>query len=270
MPDTATPIGPALPTIAMFWTGTGLGWLQRLSMLSFLRHGYEVVLFSTEIFDPGVDGVRVERMEEVYDPPRRLRKNAAPSFLADIFRLYLMKSTDMVWMDSDMLSIAPVTLADGYVMSWSGPGGQINNAALRLPRTSAALDLLLSHVEDPGRIPGWMSAAHQARLAALSLDRRLLAQGKMLRIVYGPRGLNHALAQTGEARFARPMEVFSPVPWWLTDLFFSPLGGVEPYITPETQVVHLFQDQIRKWHLGRPLPEGCFLDRFAREVGLVR
>jgi hypothetical protein len=258
-----------LPPIAMFWMGPAMGWMQRLSMHSFVNHGYKVTLFTSEPLDPKVKGVEVARMEDIYDPPRRMRNNAAPACIADVFRLYLMKKTDFVWMDSDMLSIAPVTLNEGYAMSWSGPKGQINNAALRVPKTSAALDYLLAHIEDPEMIPEWMSADQQDKLRQLPPERRLLAQGKMLRIVYGPRGLNHALGKTGEHAKARPMEVFSPVPWWLTDLFYSPLGGVEPYVTPATQVVHLFQDQTRKWNLNHPLPKGCFLDRYVTESGFV-
>jgi hypothetical protein len=172
-------------------------------------------------------------------------------------------------MDSDMLSILPVTLQDGYAMSWSGPKGQINNAALRLPATSAALDYLIAHIEDPEMIPEWMNPDQREQLREMPAERRLVAQGKMLRIVYGPRGLNHALGKTGEHVNARPMEVFSPVPWWLTDLLFSPRGGVDPYITQDTQVVHLFQDQIRKWHMNHRLPEGCFLDRYVKQSGFV-
>lgn len=258
-----------LPTIAMFWIGREMGWMQRLSMHSFIHHGYKLILFGTEDIDPGVDGVQVERMEDIYDPPRRMRNNAAPACIADVFRLYLMKKTDLIWMDSDMLSIAPITLNDGYAMSWSGPKGQINNAALRVPRESAAVDYLIAHIEDPDLLPEWMSADQREKLRELPPERRLLAQGKMLRIVYGPRGLNHALAKTGEHVKARPMDVFSPVPWWLTDLFYSPLGGVGPYITEQTQVVHLFQDQTRKWNLNHPLPKGCFLDQYARESGFV-
>jgi len=260
---------PQLPTIAMFWTGRDLDWMQRLSMHSFIAHGYKLVLFTTDIFDPKVDGVQVERMEDIYDPPRRMRNNAAPACIADVFRLYLMKKTDLVWMDSDMLSISPVTLQDGYAMSWSGPKGQINNAALRLPATSAALDYLIAHIEDPEMIPEWMNPDQREKLREIPPERRLVAQGKMLRIVYGPRGLNHALGKTGEHVNARPMEVFSPVPWWLTDLFFSPRGGVDPHITQDTQVVHLFQDQIRKWHMNHRLPEGCFLDRYVKQSGFV-
>lgn len=258
-----------VPPIAMFWTGNPLGWMQRLSLLSFIAQGYKVTLFSPKDnrIDPQTDGVDVADMEEVFEPNPRFQKNAAPACLADIFRLYLMKKTDFVWMDSDMLSIAPMTLNDGYAMSWSSPGGQINNAALRLPATSEALNYLIRHVEDPELIPEWMDRRHRIKLETLPLGRRILAQGKMMRIVYGPRGLNHALKLSGEHANASPMEVYSPVPWWLTDLFYSPKGGVENYLTEDSRVLHLFQDQTRKYNLNRPPPAGSYLDRFMNEIG---
>lgn len=255
---------PKLPPIAMFWTGRPLDWMQRLSLHSFVTEGYEVTLFRPkgEQIDTFTDGVEVADMEDVYDPPRNIRRNAAPAFIADIFRLYLMKKTDFVWMDSDMLSVSPLNLNNGYAMSWSGPNGQINNAALRLPKDSKALEYLLEHVENPERIPKWMKREHRVKLENIPLQRRVLAQGKLHRIVYGPRGLNHALQLTGESEFASPMEAYSPVPWWLTDLFFSPKGGVDAYITPQTRVIHLFQDQIRKWHINRPPAAGSYLDQY--------
>jgi hypothetical protein len=259
-----------LPPIAMFWTGAPVDWMQRLSMHSFVNHGYKVTLFSPKDapIDPQCDGVEVAAMEDVYVPSRRMGKHAAPACLADVFRLYLMAKTDYVWMDSDMLSISPITLNQGYAMSWSSPGGQINNAALRVPQDSDALQYLINHIEDPELIPEWMNRDHRAKLKELAPDRRLLAQGKMLRIVYGPRGLNHALQKTGESEFASPMEAYSPVPWWLTDLFYSPKGdAVAPYITEDTRVIHLFNDQIRKWNKNRMPPEGCFLDQYIKQSG---
>ena len=66
------------------------------------------------------------------------------------------------------------------------------------------------------------------------------------------------------------MEAHSPVPWWLTDIFFSPKGGVEPYLTENTQVAHLFWDQVRSWHKNRPIPEGSYVDRYMKEIGFTR
>ncbi len=261
-----------LPPIAMFWTGGTVDWMQRLSMHSFVNHGYKVTLFSPgdDPVDPQCDGVDVGVMEDIYHPSRRMAKHAAPACLADVFRLYLMRKTNFVWMDSDMLSISPITLNSGYAMSWSSPGGQINNAALRVPKDSKALDYLISHIENPELIPEWMNSDQRTKLAELAPERRLLAQGRMLRIVYGPRGLNHALQKTGESEYASPMEAYSPVPWWLTDLFYSPKGdAVTPYFTEDTRVVHLFNDQIRKYNKNRMPPEGCFLERFIKQSGFI-
>lgn len=57
---------------------------------------------------------------------------------------------------------------------------------------------------------------------------------------------------------------------WLTDLFCSPKGGVQLYITEETRVVHLFSDQIRKWNKNRTPPEGCFPDQYIKQSGFIR
>ena len=262
-------VGQALPVIAMFWKGSELGWFERLSIHSFLHQGHVVKLFHTDPMDPQIDGLELVPVQEVYDPPRRLAKNAAPSFLADIFRLYLMKKTDYVWMDSDILAVRPVSVQDGYAISWSGPNssGQINNATLRLPSDSAALDHLLEHIENPEIVPEWMNADQRRIVEKTPVGRRLLKQGKLLRIVYGPRGLNHALQKTGEHVHARPMEVYSPVPWWLSDLFFAPPAGVEAFVSEDTQVVHLFKDQMRKYNARRQPPEGSYLDLFAKSVG---
>lgn len=257
------------PVIASFWVGSELSWIEKLSLFSFVAHGYSVKLFTPEVFDCGIEDVEVINSKEIVQFDRKISKHAAPSFKADIFRLYLQKKTDFVWMDADMLSIKPVTPIDGYLIPGCDPGGQLNNAALRLPKDSEALQVLLEHIENPTLIPDWMDSRHKRLLKNTAVDDRLLEQGRMLRIVYGPRGLTYALEKTGEAKFAMPKEALAPIPWWLTDLFFSPKGGTELYFTEDTVAVHLFAAQLRKWHRNQPLRSGSFMGEYVRKIGFV-
>lgn len=258
------------PVIAMFWKGSSLSWLERLSLFSFIHDGYQVKLFTTEALDPGVEGVEVLPHQEVCSFSDSLMQHAAPSFLADIFRLYLQKRTDFVWMDTDILSYAPLQIKDGYLIAGSGDSTDVNNASLRLPADSPALNLMLEYIENPKLIPEWMKRPHQRQLQDMPLQDRLLAQGQLMRIVYGPKGLTHIMEKTGEHKFAQPGDVLAPVPWVLTDVFFNPKGGVEGWLTERTQVIHLFADQLRSWHKNRPIPPGCFIDQYMTKIGFPR
>lgn len=250
------------PTIAMFWTGSELGLLERLSLYSFAKDGYPVKLFSASPIETRMEGVEVIDHREIVDLP----ENSQPSFQADIFRLYLQRKTDFIWMDIDVLSYRPIRLNQGYLMSDSY-GAQINNSSLRLPKDSPALDMLINYIEDPSSIPPWLRERDRKQLETIDLEERLVTQGALMRIVYGPRGLDHCVRATGEAQYAYAADVLIPVPWYLSDVFFNPKGGVEGWITKHTQVIHLYKSEMRRWNRNRPLPPGCFLDQYIKDSG---
>jgi hypothetical protein len=257
-------------TLATFWKGSELSWLEKLCLYSFSQAGYRIKLFATDEMSVPYEGVEVLDYREILDFSPDLIERMQPAFIADIFRLYLQQKTEYVWIDTDMIPISPISPVEGYVLCGTGTSledGGVNNAPLRMPSDSEALAYLIGHVENPSLIPEWIPRRARRELQGTPLDQRLVRQGELFRLTYGPRGLAYALAKTGEDRFLQPGDVYSPVPWFLTDILFNPHGGVDGWITERTQVIHIYSNALRQWNRKRPPIEGSYLDRYMRKIG---
>ena len=254
--------------IACYWNGPELGWMERLSLTSFIHFGFDVTLFSPSANVSGVvDGVVQANYRDVCEFPPSIAEQAAGSFQADLFRIYLQKNTDLTWMDSDIVALRSFEMETDYLLSKIDPNViSVNNATLRVPKSSPALALLLEHIENPEKIPVWIRAKHQQELERTPVPERLLKLSQLLRTAFGPAGWTYACKLTGEVDFAQESVCFSPISWTLTDLLFDPRNdALSPWITEETNAVHMFSAQVRRWHRRHPLPKGSFLHRLAVE-----
>ncbi|PSL18642.1 hypothetical protein [Shimia abyssi] len=260
------PQSPTLPAVASLWIGERLDWLHELSLASFVQRGHEVTLFHTEAKAPEVpSGVRTCPVQEVWDPVKAGHTKAPPSMLSDLFRLYLLKQTDMMWIDTDMLCYRPLP-NDDYHVGFEPPG-TINGAVLRLPKTSETLNYLLDLFEDPECVPPWLGKKVKAEVAAEPPGKRLLRAFRLQRPSLGPRALDYALNKTGEVEHVRAPDVFYPIRGIYADVFFSCASQDDRWITENTLAIHLYASMVRRYHtLHRP-EKDSFIARFADEIG---
>lgn len=254
------------PKVASFWVGKELGWLHSMCLASFVFHGHEVTLFyAGSDGAPAVpDGVRTAPAAEVWDPAAHGHGEAPASMVSDLFRLYLLKQTDMMWIDTDVLCLRPFPDTPYHI--GKEPSGTINGAVLRLPKQSKTLNALIEWFEDPEFVPHWMNAAQQAHVAAAPPGQRLLAAFKHMRPSIGPRALANTIRKMGEAKHLSPPEVYYPVRGVFTDIFFNPSGGVTGSLSPDTLCVHLYASMIRKFHLKHQPHPDCFIAQCARDI----
>lgn len=256
-----------LPDIATLWVGTSLSWIERLTLRSFVHHGHRIILYHTDpIENMDIDGVEMADPRDVFDYTHLYNEQAAPSFIADVFRVHLMSKTDMVWVDTDALCYRPFRVTDGYLFSWSPYYGQIPNGVVRVPKDSTALAILHSFLEQPENIPPWMRARDRKELRDTPPEKRLVRMGQLHRTAFGPPAWTWALRETGEINRALPPSALYPYPWYLADAAFNPNGGVDGGMTDETMSVHLYTAQIRRWNRNKPVLQGSFIERFMREV----
>lgn len=255
------------PAVGTLWLGESLRWIDRLALTSFLHHGHDVTLFHVFSEPPaGVpDGVRVLPMESVWNPGPDFPADLPPASLADIFRLHLMRASDMIWVDTDVLCLRPLP-ANDYLVGFE-EGGWINNAVLRLPKDSAALTRMLDLLQDPEWVPEWLPPGEKLKVRSADRGKRLSAACKAVPNVLGPRAMTYLLGQTGESRNARPQEVFNPLPWSMADVYFNPHGGVDGWLTDQTLTVHLYASRIRALHLRVAPYPGSFIANLADQVG---
>ena len=264
--DQAKPAAAGLPAVASLWVGDRLRWLDKLALASFVHRGHAVTLFHTAPKPPTVpEGVVTRPAAEVFDPDGM--PGFAPAQTADLFRLHLMRDSDLVWVDTDVLCLRPLTLQSGGWLVGREDGTCINNAVLRMPKSSAALAELLAIATDPSQVPDWLPPEHRAEVMSARPHERLATACILVPNLMGPRGLTAMLQKHGEDVHALPMRALNPLPWSMGDAWFNPQGGVTGWFGPDTRVAHLYASRLRKVHLrGRPRPHS-FLADFAAEIG---
>lgn len=256
----------SLPAVASLWIGGALNWLHELSLASFVWHGHRVVVFYTGPEAPIVPaGVETIPAAEVWDPAENGLADGTPAMLSDIFRLHLLKQTDMIWIDTDMLCVRPMPFANYYV--GFEPPGSINGAVLRLPKDSATLNQLLDWFADPAWIPPWLGKAQQDEVAAVPPGKRLLKSIQVNRPSLGPRALQYTLRKCGEAKHVVEPDVFYPIRGVMTDVLFSGYCRDDLWRTDDTLAVHLYASLVRPYHKNHRPEDNSFIARTAHKIG---
>ncbi len=202
-----------LPTIASFWFGSDLSWMEALCIQSYLDHGHRFVLYMAEDCANVPEGVDMKPASEIYWPPpfdvsdkSRLRV----AVFSDIFRLKMIQKTGFVWVDLDAFCVLPFDFDTPYIFSIS-EAGLSPNGVLGLPQSSPTLENMLRFVTSDCPIQPWRGKRfHKKRQAARE-------QGEHWGIedlnwgCSGPRLFGHFLQQSGEAVHAMPIEVLYPL-----------------------------------------------------------
>jgi hypothetical protein len=256
----------SLPPVASLWVGGELNWLHKLCLASYAYHGHEVVLFFMADTAPSVPpGVRTAPITDVWDPAPAGHAGAPASMLSDLFRLYLLKKTDMVWIDTDMLAVRPMPVAD-YRVGFE-PTGAINGAVLRLPQTSKTLNKLIDWFEDPEWVTPWLGEKDQAEIAKAPPGKRLLRAFELRRPAVGPRALTYTLRKCGEMKHAHGPEAFYPLRGVMTDVLFSGYCTEDNWLTENTLAVHLYASMIRRYHATHRPEDNSFIARTVKQIG---
>lgn len=258
----------ALPTIASFWYGSDLSWLEALCIRSYLDNGHRFVLYTAHPVAGVPDGVDLRPATDILWPaPFDISDNdrRRVAVFSDIFRLRMCKETDFIWVDLDAYCVRPFRFETAHVFG-RAQSGQFPSGVLRLPADSAALGLLLDFVTGPNPIQPWRGA----RLHRL--QRAAIARGEHWGIdalpwgCSGPKALGYFLQQTGEDGFAQPAEVFYPLApdalWQLHDPRVQPKDIERDGVCS----VHVYGHQ-KKWLAtamsGLPVT-GSYLDHLCR------
>jgi hypothetical protein len=253
--------------IASLWIGDTLGDLEKLSLLSFAHQGHPVTLFHTHpLQDPQLDGVTLRPARDVFDYKDSLLEEAAPAVFADLFRLRMVRDTDLTWVDTDIICLKPFLATDGYLVGFESDT-TVNNAVLRLPAHSEALNALLDVFSEPSFVPPWLNKNDAKEVKKLPSDQRLLGSAKQVPNTFGPLAITWALKETGEVSHALPFDRLNPVPWPMGDIYFNPHGGVEGWLTDKTMGVHMYASRVRAVHKRTPPYAGSFIANIATKVG---
>ncbi len=256
--------------IGSFWTGRPLGRLERLCIRTMQAHGYAVTVFHPGDLDAAPDGVRLADSREIVGAREviRHRRSGSPALFANLFRYHMLARTDLIWLDLDVILLDRLTPENGYLVGYETPTS-INNAVLRLPRSSPTLADLIAFCEDPAPIPPFLARGRRARLRirrALGLPVKVedLPWG-----VWGPRALTWFLTRNGEDERAAAPEAFYPIPYGQLSLLLAPEAEAAGRFSTETRAVHLYHERLRRMLDGEDVPAGSFLGEIARRHGMA-
>lgn len=246
-----------LPTVASLWVGGSLSWIEQTCLLSFVRLGQPVILYHYHGVSNVPPGVELRDAREIWTPPQTLFDHTAPSYIADLFRIHLMRHSDHIWVDTDIVALKPLAPdPDGYLVGWTPWQAEVNNCILRLPRGSETLNRWIEVMEDVSIVPPWLRPALRQRIEALPAAEREVGRFTASRTVMGPVALTALLKETGEVSHAQPADVLSPVPWQYVDVLFNPHGGWEGWITDDSRAVHLWSNVLSHHKKLTPPPTG--------------
>lgn len=258
-----------LRPVASLWIGERLRWIDRLALTALRHHGHEVTLYHAGPAPAGVpDGIALESADRII-PVDELLGRFSPALVSDVFRFALMRDTETIWVDTDAVALVPLEPdAEGYLVGAEEDGVWLNCAVLRLPPDSPGLAILNRACATPDEVPAWMPADRRGAMRKVASEDTLREACRVMPNLLGPRGLTYALDQTGEDARALPSVALNPLPWWHAAVAFNPHGGTDGWVTPQTQVVHLYASRIPPPLLRRPAPAGSLLARLAERFGL--
>ena len=219
--------GTTLPVIQGLWVGDSLSSMERLCILSFLRHGHRFRLFTygpvrnvpsgTEIFD----GNEILSRSSIFQ-----YANGSFAGFANFFRYKLLLDQGGWWVDLDTICLKPFDFPQEYVFSSEMHHGTpvVDSAVIKVPQGSEF-------------------CAHAWRVC-LSKDPKNLIWGET-----GPRLAGDTVELLGLRQYVVGPEVFCPVDPDTWEEIFDPNGRKE--FGADTRAVHLWNELWRRGELDK-------------------
>ncbi len=219
--------GAALPAIHGLWVGDSLSSMERLCILSFLRHGHSFRLFTygpVRNIPPGTevcDGNEVLPRSAIFQ-----YTNGSFAGFANFFRYKLLLDQGGCWVDLDTICLKPFDFPQEYVFSSEMHHGTpiVDSAVIKAPKGSDF-------------------CAHAWRVCQ-SKDPQKLIWGET-----GPRLARETIELLGLHQYVVGPEVFCPVDPDTWEEIFDPNGRKE--FGTNTHAVHLWNELWRRGDLDK-------------------
>ena len=250
---------PDLPKLASLWIGSQLGLVEQMTLLSFLEHGHDFTLFTTENVSGIPLGIRVRDANEIFpcQTIMRDRVSNSPALHSDMFRYAMLAQTDLTWVDMDVLCIRPF-IPVGPCTFANQTDSMVNNAVLRLPKDSQTLHHLLQFKPDTRGYPPLLSFRRKLKnwikdgFSAPHIS--LWPWGSI-----GPHALTWYLKKSGEIQHALPQNTFYYVPYDKGDMLTQPGLLTRRNLPPDVFYIHLWGELLRTQLRSKALDDASFL-----------
>ncbi|WP_204112491.1 hypothetical protein [Shimia biformata] len=261
-----------LPEIATLWIGGQLTWLEQLCLKSFADNGHHITLYSYGDIPNIPEGVHSGDAEEIFpsEPMYRHARTGSPAIHADLWRLNLLKKTDKIWVDADMYCWRPFDFSRQSVFGWE-KDGLVCNAVLGLPKGSKALDLMLEFFKDEYAIGPWLKPWQQAELQAEKDAGKPVHMTEQNWGFTGPAAVTWFLQQSGEIKYAEPVEAFYPISFKDRNHMIMSRFNIEDRLTDKTRGVHFWarrmKPRLEEKENNTPR-RGSFMDKLISKHGI--
>jgi hypothetical protein len=251
-----------------FWTGSGLGYVERLCLASMLATGHSVDVYSYDTALELPPGIALKLAEDILPhSSTRAIESGNWALTADIFRYAALKKRAGIWVDMDALVVRPLDGMGEYLFGWQD-ADVINNAVMNLPPDSECLDKLIELSRSRVVVGPHWSLKHKAFQHAMGLVGRQKPIEQLEWGVIGPFALTHYVLASGLRHHCQAVDVFYPVhPNDASDLFLADAATVESRITSSTRAVHLWNDLISELKRSPP-PAGSYIAKMCTRLGV--
>jgi len=254
-------------SLATLWVGPRLGPIELASARSFLRVGNPLVVYSYEPLPNLPEGVEGRDANEVL-PATRIAiyaREQSPSLHSNFFRYALLRRTDHVWVDLDIIALQRFAFDSDRIYAFE-TAERVNCAVLRLPKEAPELAELAAFTAQTRGV-----APHITGLRRMKYWVRTLGRGVPIEKwpwgSTGPRALTAALNRHGGLDAAMPVETFYPIHPTDCRRFLTPGALSEASFSAATFGVHLSASNIHRAvarEFGGVIPEASFLGQQIR------
>lgn len=264
-----------LPTIATFWTGAPLGFVEQLCLTSWVDAGHPVILYSYEHVIGLPDGVKRGNATDVLPQPDAYTVHArtgSPAPFSDRFRYNLLRQQPgIIWADTDAYCLRPFTPVNGYLYGWESHDS-IATGVLALPPDSPTLDHLIAYCDDPFAVLPWLGpkTLHEATLRAAKGDPMHVTEFPWG--IWGPSAMSYLAKMNKEDRYAMPSHVLYPVLYQDRRSYFKRARVVMRSIQDDTQSIHFYGRRVRdrlSSHPGGVPKHNTILGVLGRQHGIL-
>ena len=259
-----------LANIVSFWSGP-VSYLERLFGTSMHAQGNPVAVYSysPELIEAASLPVEVRDARTVLPLDGEVQRiaRAKPAVVADMFRLELMRRGLGVWLDLDIVQVAPLLKPAAPIFAVEGTKGKINNAALYLPQDSPLLAEMLRFVGTRPVMAPWWTGKRRLKHSIAGMIGRPIPPENCQWGVFGPKALTWYVDQCGLRTQASGPETFYPVAWDdRADLVEN--TDISARITAGTIGVHLWANGLRKLIAEQGIHRQSFLAKTAEKYGV--
>jgi hypothetical protein len=237
------------PSFATFWAGEGFPAYEAACLSSFVRHGYEMAVYSFDEISNLPPGVELrpagEIVEERFVHAFLIKGKPSLSHFSDLFRYRLFQKTQATWVDSDMYLLRPFDIELPTTLLAREDAQALCGAIMRLDQANPALGQLVDKTE--------------------AVAGRNLVWGQT-----GPRLLTSVFGADVMARSYGP-EQFFPIHYDEFWKVFLPEYQAEcAALCEKAYTLHLWNNIVTKVGVWKDVlpPKGSYLERLFVEDGM--